>query len=437
MDVLTKMLEAMVITLREGIEAALVVGILLAYLRKTGREAQARYVLLGLAAAVLASFAGAILIQRYGLDPENELLEGTMMFVAAGLVGSLMAWMWRTGRSLRQRLEQRLDALVGHAGPPTVGSQAALGVFAFAFLMVLREGVETVLFLAALSGTIGANPLYNALGGGLGLLLAILFGYLLVQGSVRINLHRFFGITGAVLLILVGKLIAGGFHEFFEVGLLPSSPFWLEVVGLFTRETTSLLILILLIALPGLFLAWDGWRMAPPAPASQAPAPERRKHLAGFRRARRWTLATGAGTLAISLVLGSFLAVQATRGYDPTPVKVAPTGDAAIRLAFPEDEKIHKHVVDVEGVPVRFFLLKRKDGSLASAFDVCYICPAKGYFQDGEHLICKNCDAPINVATVGMTGGCNPIPLTVDTSGTGVTVTMAELGKGRDRFVKR
>src|SRR5574341_179067 len=244
MDILTKVLEATVVTLREGIEAALVVGIFLASLRKSGRAVLSRYVLWGLGVAVLASLGGAVLIQRYGLDPENEVLEGTVMFLAAGLVGSLVVWMWRTGRSVRQRLEERLDTLVGPAEAGTVGSRAALGVFAFAFLVVLREGVETVLFLAALSGTIGGSPLYNALGGGLGLLLAILFGFLLVQGSVRINLHRFFGVTGVVLLILVGKLIAGGFHEFFEVGLIPSSPFWLEVVGLFTRETTSFLVLI-------------------------------------------------------------------------------------------------------------------------------------------------------------------------------------------------
>lgn len=436
MDIFSKMLEAMVITLREGIEAALIVGILLAYLRKTGREALIRYLILGLGAAILASLVSAVLIQRYGLDPENEVLEGTVMFVTAGLVGSLVVWMWRAGRSIRRRLEERLDALTGNVGTLRVGSRAALGVFAFAFFMVLREGVETVLFLAALSRTIGANPLYNALGGGLGLLLAILFGYLLVQGSLRINLHRFFGITGVVLLILVAKLIAGGVHEFFEVGLIPSSPFWLEVVGLFTRETTSLLVLILLIALPGIYLAWDGWRMPPPVQPPQATAAERRKHLASFRRARRWTLLAGTGALAISLVLGSFLAVQATRGHDPTPVRVGPV-DGAIRLAFPDDEKIHKHVVDVEGVPVRFFLLKRKDGSLASAFDVCYICPPKGYFQDGEYLICKNCNAPINEATVGMTGGCNPIPLKVDVDGTQVTIAIAELAKGRDRFVRR
>jgi uncharacterized membrane protein len=358
------------------------------------------------------------------------------MFLAAGLVGSLVVWMWRTGRGVRRRLEERLEAMAGHGESMTTGSQAALGVFVFAFLMVLREGVETVLFLAAMSETIGANPLYNALGGGLGLLLAIVFGVLLVQGSMCIDLHRFFSITGVVLLILVGKLIAGGFHEFFEVGLLPSSPFWLGLIGLFTRESTSLLILILLIALPGLSLAWDGWRMAPPARTPEAAGPERRKHLAEFHRARRWTFAAGAGALVISLVLGSFFAAQATRGYDPTPVMVSPE-NGVVRLAIPEDDKIHKYVVEVDGTPVRFFLLKRGDGSVTSAFDVCFICPAKGYLQNGEHVICKNCDAPINVASIGMTGGCNPIPLGVETNGNEVTVALAELARGRDRFANR
>lgn len=435
MEILGKILEAMVITLREGVEAALVVGILLAYLRKTGREALTQHVLLGLGAAVLASIIGAVVIQRYGLDPENEVVEGTVMFVAAGLVGSLVIWMWRTGRSIRGRLEQRLDALTSQPKMPTVGARAMFGVFVFTFLMVLREGVETILFLAALSGTIGGNPFYNALGGGLGLILAILFGYLLFHGSVKINLNRFFAVTGLVLLILVGKLIAGGFHEFFEVGLISSSPFWLGVVGLFTRESTSLLVLILLIALPGLCLAWDGWRMASPERAPQINAAERRKELAEFRRARRRTLTAGTGALAVSLFFIFSLASRAGRGYDPTPVR-ATFVDGAIRVAFPDDDKIRKYFADVEGVPVRFFLLKRKDGSLACAFDACAICPAAGYFQEGEQLICKNCDAPINEATVGVAGGCNPVPLTVDIDGQQVIVGAASLAKGRKLFVK-
>jgi FTR1 family protein len=151
--------------------------------------------------------------------------------------------------------------------------RAALGVFAFAFFMVFREGVETVLFLAALSGTVGGSALYNALGGGTGLLLAALFGILLVRGSLHINLRRFFGVTGIVLLILVAKLIAGGLHEFFEAGILPASHAIEEAVELLTGKTTSLLILGLLIGLPALCLLWDWWRRTSLAESSLPPQP--------------------------------------------------------------------------------------------------------------------------------------------------------------------
>jgi FTR1 family protein len=258
-DILSRLFESTVVTLREGVEIALVIGILLAYLRRTGRAAYARYVLFALAAAILASLGIAVLIHRYGLDPENPAVEGTIMFIAAGLVTSLLAWMWQTGRSVKRRLEQRLDSLVGQAGSTTIQHRAALGVFAFAFFMVLREGVETVLFLAALSGTVGGSPLYNAVGGSLGLLLATLFGVLLVRGSLHINLRRFFNVTGLVLMILVAKLVAGGLHEFLEVGILPASPWLEETVEIFTHKTTSLLILGLLIAVPALCVAWDWW----------------------------------------------------------------------------------------------------------------------------------------------------------------------------------
>jgi FTR1 family protein len=260
MDILSQMFESVVITLREGVEVALVIGVLLAYLRRTGRETYNRYVLLGLGAATLASLLGALIIQRYGLDPDKPVIEGSVMFVAAGLVVSLVIWMWRTGRSVKRRLEQRLDSLVGQAASTTMEYRAALGVFAFAFFMVLREGVETVLFLAALSRTVGGSALYNALGGGTGLLLATLFGILLVRGSLHLNLRRFFNVTGLVLLILVAKLVAGGLHEFLEVGILPASPWLEEVVEIFTQRTVSLLILGLLIGLPAACMAWDWWK---------------------------------------------------------------------------------------------------------------------------------------------------------------------------------
>jgi len=273
MDILGRMLEAMIVTLREGIEVALVIGVLLAYLRRTGRQAYSRYVLLGLGAAILASLAGAFVIQRYGLDADNPAVEGSVMFVAAALVTSLVVWMWRTGRTVRRRLESRLNGLVSQEERSGVAYRAALGVFAFSFFMVLREGVETVLFLLALAGIVGGDTRYNVVGGSLGLLLAVLFGALLVRGSLHINLRRFFGVTGVVLMILVAKLVAGGLHEFFEIGLLPASPLWLDAVELLTDQTTSILILALLIVLPALCILWDWWQRTSLAQVSLPPEP--------------------------------------------------------------------------------------------------------------------------------------------------------------------
>jgi len=186
------------------------------------------------------------------------------MFVAAGLVTSLLVWMWRTGRTVWRRLERRLDTLVGDAGTTEIALRAALGVFAFTFFMVLREGVETVLFLMALSGTAGSRPLSTALGASLGLSLAILFGALLVRGSLRINLSRFFAVTGLVLVVLILKLVAGGINEFFEAGLLTGTAFWIEAIEIFTAQAASLIILALLVVVPLASLAWDWWRTSIP-----------------------------------------------------------------------------------------------------------------------------------------------------------------------------
>ena len=269
MNGVSGLLEGLVVSLREGIEVALVIGILFAHLTRSGRDAYLRYVMLGLGGAILASLLGAILVRHYGLNPDNPAVEGSLMLVAAGLVTSLLLWMWRTGRTVRRRLERRLDTLVGDAGKTEITLRAALGVFAFTFFVVLREGVETVLFLMALSGTAGSRPLSTALGASLGLSLAILFGALLVRCSLRINLSRFFAVTGLVLVILVLKLVAGGIHEFFEVGLLPSTPFWAEAIEVFTSQTASIIILALLVVVPLASLAWDWWRTSLPHPPEQ------------------------------------------------------------------------------------------------------------------------------------------------------------------------
>lgn len=414
------MLEATVIGIREGLEAALVVGMVLAYLHRSGRADLARYVYGGLCAAVAASLLAAVLFVRFGLDPENEVLEGALFLVAAGFVATMIVWMWRTGRSIRAAIEAQVAEVIGQW-------RAGLGLAALTFIMVFREGIETVLFLGALSAAIRGNPLNNAIGGTAGVLLAVGFGALLVKGTVRINLHRFFQVTGLVLLALVAKLVANGLHEFAEVGLLPLRPNALAVIGLLTRESTTLILLAAFLLVPTAVVLAETWRTRARVEEGE-PGPIRRKRLAADRAARRWASAAAAVAVTISVMLIVSLAASASRGQEP-PLLPAPMekGHIHIPLAGILPRRLHKYAYIDGTTTVRFFVLRRPDDSLAVALDACGICPPKGYFLDDDVVICRNCDAPINVDTIGEAGGCNPVPLAFSTDGSAVRIQVADL----------
>jgi FTR1 family protein len=138
------MLQSLVITLREGVEAALIVGIVLGWLKKTGRQGLNRIVAWGVFAAVLASLAATYLVHR--LEVGEDAYEGWLMLVGAVFVASMVAWMWRAGKRMKQEIETKLRDL---SREPS--RTATAGLFLFVFLTVFREGIETVLFLAAVS----------------------------------------------------------------------------------------------------------------------------------------------------------------------------------------------------------------------------------------------------------------------------------------------
>lgn len=428
------MLEAAVIGIREGLEAALVVGILLAYLQRVGTPHRSRYVFWGLVAAIGGSILAAGAFVRFGLDPENEVLEGVLFMVAAGFVATMVVWMWRTGRSMRAALERQAAQIMGAPGSAGEG-RAGIGLAAFTFVMVFREGIETVLFLGALSMAIRGNPLNNAIGGTFGILLAVGFGVLLFKGTLRINLHRFFRLTGAVLLALVLKLVANGLHEFAEVGVLRLGEKALAVIGFLTRESTTLVILMAFLVVPAMVMVTETWR-ARPQDLDDEPGPARRKRIATARSGRRWAGAAAGLALGISLALTASLAASAARGREPPLVAVpAPGGHIHIPLAGIVRGRLYKYSYTEDGTTVRFFVIRRGDDSLAVALDACGICPPKGYFLDGDVVICRNCDAPINLDTIGQGGGCNPVPVRFETDGRTVGIQVADLlAQGLPRF---
>ena len=217
------------------------------YLRRTGRSAQVWHVYAGVGLAVLVSLAGAAGFSLVGLNRENKVLEGVLLAIAAVLVLTMVAWMWRTSRHIDQYIKTQLDTL-SQDRP----SRQGWGLLGFTFFMVAREGIEIVLFLAALLLATEQNQ--AQLGGGvIGLGLAVLLGVLLVKGSVRMNLRRFFGLTALVLVVLVVRFVVGSIHEFAEAGVLSESIGDTPFINFIINDSTSLVTLAVLVLLP--FLA--------------------------------------------------------------------------------------------------------------------------------------------------------------------------------------
>lgn len=211
------MLPSFLLSLREGIEAALIIGIVLGVLKKTHRQDRARTVWAGVAVAVAVSVLGAVGLHRIGAQFEGaaeQAFEGLTMLLAAGVLTWMIFWMRSQGRNIQSGLEADVKSALSR------GQEWAL--FSLAFVAVVREGLELALFLTAAnltaSGAAGNAPLLGWLGGALGLIAAAIVGWLLFDTTVKLNLRRFFQLSSALLILFAAGLVGHAIHEFNELG---------------------------------------------------------------------------------------------------------------------------------------------------------------------------------------------------------------------------
>lgn len=400
------MFESFIIALREGVEAALVVGICLAYLGKINRPDLARPVWFGVAAAVGGSLAGAYLLERFAWN--QEAVEGYFLLAAAVLLVTMIVWMQRVARTLKGEIEQRVGLLAGRS------RFAVAGLFLFVFLLVAREGMETVLLLGAVS--FNAEGLRVVLGTLLGLALAVALGIFFFRGSLPIRLPVFFRATSLMLTIVAGQLILTGIHELSEAFLIPSGPWMMATLGPIVRNDVFFFVLLLGVA------AWLAGREL-----------LRARHAAGLdearqRRERRW-LAAAAVTASVVLVALTAEHVYAF-GQDSLsaakPVRAA-SDTVRLPLALVNDGRLHRFQFLQPGLSLNFLVVRHPRGRLMVGLEACTICGPHGYYQQGESVICRNCAAEIPIPYFDSPGGCNPIPVGARVEGDELVIPVSGL----------
>ena len=417
------MLQAFIITLREGVEAALIVGITLAYLTKIGRAELRKTVYAALGAAFLGSIGVAIVISRAHLN--EDVFEGWVELVAAFFVVTMVVFMMKTGRKMKGQIEGKVGLLAGN--------DAWFGLFIFIFLMVLREGAETVLILAGVS--LNSTELMSFLGTLLGLVAAIAFGVMFVKGSVRINLQKFFRVTTAIMFLVAAQLVISGLHELSEAGYLPSSKREMAIIGPIVSNDWFFFVTIF--AMAALMVLFEAKRRAPVLDASASPA-ERRKAEWTARRERLWmgSVYTFSFVL-IAMVTLEFVYTKNVSALSPATEVTFTNGEIKIPLAQVADGDLHRYQAKEDGTPVRFWLYQKPDGKIGTVFDACEICGSVGFYKKGNGVVCKNCAAPINPQSVGTAGGCNPVPLKAVQTADAIIIQEADIAAGGRMFAQK
>lgn len=237
---------AFVVLLREGFEASLLVAIVLAYLAQLGYSKQRRQVWYGVSAAIVVSLglAGFLFATIGELEgPAEEIFEACALFLAVGFLTYMVLWMRRESRALAGNIRREVDSVVGRGG--------GLALAALVFVMVLREGIETGLFIFGIARA--STPLQTGIGATAGLLAAVGLGYAVYALGTRINLGAFFKYTGAFLILVAAGLLAQGVVGLQMAGVVPAFfyPLW-DVSGMPVLGATSAFGQFL-----GIMVGWD------------------------------------------------------------------------------------------------------------------------------------------------------------------------------------
>jgi high-affinity iron transporter len=410
-------LSAFLISLREGVEASLVVGIILVYLSRSGREHLSKFVWYGVAAAGALSLALAIALERWQISQDG--FEGVLLLVAAFFVITMVIWMNRVARHLKKDIEQKVEVYATRAG-----KAAGWGIFLFVFLMVVREGVELALILRAVE--LSSAGLQTWIGTIVGIAASVTVGLFFFKGTLRVPLHRFFAVTSVILMLVAFQLALTGLHELSESRWLPSSKQEMALIGPIVNNEFFFFVFIFGAAA---LLVLREWQTSSHTKAAKNSLGEAEKRLVESqnRRQRRWMMAAAVASLTVILVLTADFIYARANSAPPSARMVAVNGnELRVPISDVSDGNLHLYTANLGGQSLRFMIIKKPSG-WGTALDACRICGAEGYRQDGQNVICRHCGSAIYVPTVGEAGGCNPIGVPSRVDGADLVLDTAQL----------
>jgi len=413
------LLSAFLVALREGVEAALVVGIILVYLTRTGRQRLASFVWYGVAAATALSLGVAIALERWRISEDG--FEGLMLLVAAIFVVTMIVWMNRVARHLKKEIEQKVEVYAERAG-----RAAGFGIFLFVFLMVLREGAELAIILRAVE--LSSEGLETWIGTIVGIAAAVAVGLFFFKGTLRVPLHRFFAVTSVILVLVSFQLALTGLHELSEARWLPSSKAEMAILGPIVRN--ELFFFVFIFGATALLILRE-WQTASVAKSSKDALNDAEKRLveSQSRRQRQWMIAAATASLAVILVLTADFIYARANSAPPTARPIAAVGSIVhIPISEVQDGALHLFTVNSGNQSMRFMIIKKPNG-WGVALDACRICGAEGYRQDGQNVICRHCASAIYIPSIGDQGGCNPIGVPSHVDGGDIVIDISALAQ--------
>ncbi len=418
------MLSAFLIALREGVEASLIVGIILVYLSRTNRTHLVRFVWGGVAAAVALSLAVAIALERFNINEDG--FEGLLLLVAAFFVVTMIVWMNRIARHLKKEIEEKVESYAARAG-----SAAGWGLALFVFLMVVREGAELALILRAVE--LSTEGLQTWIGTIAGIGAAVAVGLFFFKGTLKVPLHRFFAVTSWILMLVAVQLGVTGLHELSEAQWLPSSKTEMAVLGPIVANELFFFVFVFGAAALMIIREWQAASHNKAATAVTNDA-ERRLMESQNRRQRRWMIAAASMSLAVILALtADFIYAKVNSAPPQSRAVEAVNGIVKVPVAEVQDGNLHLFTLKANGTPIRFMVIKKPNG-YGTALDACLICGAEGYRQDGQNVICRHCASAIYIPSIGGKGGCNPIGFTSQVQGDNVVIDVSSVTKAAEEI---